>query len=384
MKSDRPRICVLVSSEMTIRAFMRGHLATLQLDYDVVASANCTPEVIASSLPVGCGFSSNGVEREISLRDDLRELRRLRKWFSAEAFDAVHTITPKAGLLGMLAARLARVPVRMHTFTGQVWATEAGLKRRILRLMDKVLARCCTHPLADSHSQLQFLVDEGVLRAGRGMVPGDGSIAGVDIERFHADPQTRTRMRSELGITHDTVVFVFVGRLNRDKGVSDLVPAFVAAAVRSPGIQLLLVGPDEGDYGKQLMAAAGPHSGDVHLVGSVTNPESYLAAADVFCLPSYREGFGVSVIEAAACGLPAIVSEIYGLTDAVVNETTGVLHQPGDVAGITECLVRLANSAELRRSLGDSARQRVVQSFSAQRVTDALVDVYRSALAASK
>jgi glycosyltransferase involved in cell wall biosynthesis len=384
METARPRICVLVSADMTLRAFMRGHLAALALEFDVVVSANCLSEAVADILPTNCEFSLNQVEREISLMHDLRELRRLRKWFVAERFVAVHTITPKAGLLGMLAARLAKVPVRMHTFTGQVWATEAGAKRRILRTMDRVLAHCCTHPMADSHSQLEFLADEGVLKVGRAVVPGDGSIAGVDVDRFHPDRFRRDRVRSQLGLADDAVAFVFVGRLNRDKGVSDLVPAFVTAANQSPGIQLILVGPDEGDYGAQLIAAAGPLHSTVHLVGSVVDPESYLAAGDVFCLPSYREGFGVSVIEAAACGLPAIVSNIYGLTDAVVDQRTGLFHQPGDVAGIAECLVTLAESADLRRTLGDAARKRVVESFSAQRVTGALLEIYRSAISTAR
>lgn len=362
---------------------MVGHLAALDKEYEIVVSANCDVASLAGALPGSTRFRPNRVGPGFSPLTDIREILRLARWMRVERFDVVHTVSPTAGLIGMVAARAAGVPIRIHMFTGQAWATETGVTRRRLRRFDRLLARCTTVALADSQSQLDFLVTERVLRPGQGSVPGRGSIAGVDRARFHPDAGARTEIRTELGLSDDDLIVLFVGRLTRDKGIIDLVEAFARSASRLPRLHLVVVGPDDAGYAGRLRTLAGTHVGALHLVGQSDRPERYLAAADVFCLPSYREGFGVSVIEAAACGLPAIVSRIYGLTDAVVADRTGLFHGPGDTVELAARISELAGDAPLRRRLGAAAEQWVHDHFSSEDVTAALVEVYHRALATS-
>ncbi len=359
------RVCVLVSSDGTVKAFLLGHVEALSVGFDVTVSANCEEQALRRYLPRNVAFVPNGVVRPVKLMSDCRELISLALRFRREGYWAVQTVTPKAGLLGMLAARLAGVPVRVHIFTGQVWATKSGFRRSFLKLFDRVIAACATTRLVDSSSQLDFLVAEGVLSRDGGKVIGNGSIAGVDTDRFRPDEERRARVRRELDLQEAEVMCLFVGRLKLEKGVVDLVEAFVLAKRQVPLLRLVLVGEDEEGLSPDLRKRAGEAVDSLALVGTVSSPEDYMAAADLFCLPSYREGFGVSVLEAGACQLPTVASRIYGLTDAVVEDVTGWLHTPGGVHELSALLVTMAQSPEVRAQFGDAARRRAITKFSA-------------------
>src|SRR5262249_29157030 len=160
-------------------------------------------------------------------------------------FDLVQSVTAKAGLLAMVAAWATRIPVRVHTFTGQVWATRTGFSRAALKLLDKLVARAATFVLADSPSQREYLVAEGIIQPSKSAVLGKGSISGVDPARFRPDPSARRIVRESLAIAECAVTLLFVGRLHRDKGVLDLARAFARLADRRPDVHLVIVGPDE-------------------------------------------------------------------------------------------------------------------------------------------
>lgn len=365
----RRRICYVVSSEMTVAAFLRPHIAQAAKCYDVTVAVNTTDDRLLTGLGLQAGLLKVPLVRSIRPLQDLIALWSLFRTFRTRRFDLVHSVSPKAGLLGMLAAWLACVPVRVHTFTGQVWATRRGWKRALLKAADRLLAALTTHPLVDSPSQLDFLVVEGVLPPGKAAVIGKGSICGVDTERFRPDPTVRSAVRSELGIPTDAVVLLFLGRLNQDKGIPELIDAFAALAARRQDCVLLLVGPDEGNMLFRLNSLDAVVRDRVRHIGYTRHPERYLAAADVFCLPSHREGFGMSIIEAAAAGLPVAASRIYGVTDAVIDGETGLLHPPGDRAAIESVLSRLAGSEALRETLGTQARRRVEREFAEAAMT---------------
>ena len=318
------------------------------------------------------------IERKISIVRDLRALVALARFFRARRFAAVHSVTPKAGLLAMLAGVLAGVPIRLHTFTGQVWATRTGFARWALRGADRLIAAAATHVLADSRSQRDFLIAQGVVRPGKIAVLGAGSIGGVDLLRFRPVPDVGRAVRKELGVPANAIVFLFVGRLNRDKGVLDLARAFASCAASCPRAFLVVAGPDEEELTPRIASTIARFSDRVRLVGFTSAPERLFAAADVFCLPSYREGFGTAVIEAAAAGVPAVASRIYGLTDAVEDGVTGLLHEPGDVATLAALMTRVASDAALRAELGERARRRASREFSSARLTSEALELYSS------
>jgi len=242
--------------------------------------------------------------------------------------------------------------------------------------MDRLLAASATHLLADSASQRQFLIDQHITRACKLDVLAGGSISGVNLERFHPDSDARTVIRKQLGLGDDDVLLLFLGRLNRDKGVLDLAAAFADAASNCAQLHVLLVGPDEGKMEEGVKQVVSAYAERLHVVAYADMPEKYFAAADVFCLPSYREGFGSVIIEAAACGVPAIGSDIYGVSDAIKDGETGLLFPLGNIEALRKAIEQMVLDCEGRKRMGEAALQRVKNDFSTKRLVHAWLDYY--------
>lgn len=380
MNPNRPRICYVVSSEITVAAFLREHIRHAGTRYDVTVAVNTgNPEFLAT-LGLKAELQPIAIERKIAPWRDLQALLALYRLLRRRRFGLVHSVSPKAGLLAMLAGLLARVPVRIHTFTGQVWVTRRGYARWLLKLMDRLIALFATHVLVDSPSQRKFLLAQRVVSAGKSRVLGKGSISGVDASRFKPDPQARAAVRQKLGYRDGNVVFLFLGRLNRDKGVVDLARAFARVAATAQNARLLVIGPDEDGIQSLLQAALGNAAAQALSIAYTDRPEDYMAAADVFCLPSYREGFGTTIIEAAAAGIPALGSRICGVTDAIDDGVTGLLFDPGDIGQLANAMLRLVSNELLRREMGERARARALSDFPAGAVTAELMRFYASAI----
>jgi len=375
------RIAVVAAVPMSINVFMVPHLRQLATRHHVSVLASCAAADLALPPSDRVSFIPVPIARAVAVWRDVRALLVLWRVFRAQRFDVVQSITPKAGLLSMLAARMAGVPVRIHWFTGQVWATRRGPVRWLLKSLDRVLAGCATDLLADSPSQRDFLVREEVAQPGRIVVLGAGSVCGVDTARFTPDPVVRARVRRAHDIPDSAVVFLYLGRLTREKGVVELAQAFVACAADHPDVMALVVGPDEAGAKATMLSALGPWAARARFIDYTSVPEHFMAAADVFVMPSYREGFGSSVIEAAACGLPAIGSAIYGLSDAIEDGHTGVLVPARDVSALSAALTRMATDRGWREQLGTQARRRALATFSQEVLTSALPAFYEACIA---
>ena len=220
-----------------------------------------------------------------------------------------------------------------------------------------------THILVDGASQRQFLVDEGVVSAKKAQVLGDGSIAGVNIQRFDPTEESRRSARQELNIADDKVVFVFMGRLNHDKGMYELLPAFDKLVETNKNVFLLLFGADEENVSATFGNYKNLNKENFLSYGLTKEPQRMLQAGDVFVLPTYREGFGSSVIEAACLGLPTITSDAYGVLDASIPGETGLRCKVGDVDTLYACMEELAGDAEKRKRFGEAGRKRVLEKF---------------------
>ena len=344
-------------------------------DITVVTNTNNPDFLIELGIPVK--VIPLNIARNINFVTDVMVLLTLVKLFYKIQFVAVHSVTPKAGLLAMIAAWVVRVPLRVHTFTGQVWASKTGIKRLLLKWVDCLIATLTTHNLIDSPSQLDFLVREKVISKSKNLVFGKGSISGVNISKFKPDAEARLSIRNQLAIRDDQLIFLFIGRLNIDKGVLDLAKAF--SQLNNDSLHLLFVGPDEQSMQAEIISLQS-NKKNIHFIGHTDIPEAFMAAADVLFLPSYREGFGTVLIEAAAVGVPAIASRIYGITDAIVDNQTGLLHAPHDVNAIKDLMKCIASNEALRSKLGEQARQRVIRDFSSELITQAWVDFYQDKL----
>jgi glycosyltransferase involved in cell wall biosynthesis len=280
----------------------------------------------------------------------------------------------------MHAGALAGTPVRIHTFTGQVWASRKGPVRRLLKAADRRTAKAATHVLADSTSQRDFLVTEGVVSPDGCEVIGQGSLTGIDVSRFRPDSAARASVRNELGLRETDLLVIFLGRINRDKGVIDLARAFARIDVPTKTVALVMVGVDEENLRAEIQALAADRTSMLRFVGYTQTAERYLAAADVLCLPSYREGMPTATLEAGACAVPVVASRIYGVADAVVDGKTGLLFEAGDVDELKHKLEALLCNAALRNRFGMAARERVCAYFDEDKMVSALQAYYRQAL----
>ena len=308
---------------------------------------------------------------------DFKALLKLFQIFRKSSFDILHSTTPKAGLLCAVAGKLAGIPVRLHTFTGQAWVTRKGLMRRVMRFADKVIILLMTHCYADSPSQRDFLIEENMAAADEISVIGHGSLGGVDMQRFSADRWSEAEkhgLRNNLGLMNTAFVATYIGRITRDKGVNELLEAFEVFQRLHPEAHLLMLGPvDEEGVDLFEQAAAQTH---VHCLGYQPDPERFLSITNVLCLPSYREGFGTVVIEAAAMGVPCIGTKIAGLVDAVEDGDSGILIPIRDVNTLRQALQTLAEDQGLCVRMGEKARGRTRQLFSSEAVSRALATAY--------
>jgi glycosyltransferase involved in cell wall biosynthesis len=374
----KKKICFVVTLELSVRVFLTGHMRLLQDMFDLTLIVNTGDSHFLEPYDIRARIIPLGISRTITPFHDLRCLVDLYRIFRKNKFDIIHSIMPKSGLLAMSAGLLARVPVRIHTFTGQFWKNLPGVSRLALKSIDRIMAACATHVLVDSPSQREYLIRQGVVKRSRSSVIADGSICGVDLEKFAYKDETREKLRTMLGIPHDGIVFLFLGRITVDKGVLDLAQAFSGLCERFPRAHLIIAGPDERGLSKKINDICLKCRDHVHLNGFVERPEEYMSGADVLCLPSYREGFGLVVAEAGAVGIPAIGSNIYGITDAIQDGVSGFLFEPGAWHDLRQKMIRFLENPFLPQEMGKKAREWTVNHFSKEKVTGAMADFYRN------
>jgi len=373
-------ICFVVTTPFAVNGFLINHINALANSHQVTLFVNLDLYPLSSELDCNKVKVINiDIERKLSVKKDIYAIFRLINLFRVNKFDVVHSITPKAGLLSMLAGSFCRVSSRFHTFTGQIWVNYYGLKRIFYKKIDWLIACLATHVFADSNSQMQFLIQQGICNKSNISLLGPGSISGVDLSKFCFDPQVRQVMRRQYGIQCGDCVFIFVGRLTKDKGILDLIKAFQLLDNRtntSLSSTLLIVGPDE--EGIELLSRQLLDGKNLNIcwVGPTFRPQDFMTAADVLVLPSYREGFGSVLIEAAACGLPTIAYRIDGVVDAVEDTRTGLLCEVGNIAALSKCMHALLIDNDFRTLLGNYGYKLVQERFSSTAITQAWFDFY--------
>lgn len=374
---EKVKIIRATTIPMSLNVFCNGMLSELNKKYDVVALSSPGSELEEVSKREGVRAISLHMERHISLWKDLKALIKMISVFRKEKPIMVHSMTPKAGLLCMVAGKLTGVPVCVHTFTGLVWPTSTGLKRKILMFTDKLTCACATHIIPEGEGVKNDLI-AGKITNKPLKVLGYGNVKGVDMKmcsrRFEV-MKIAEKLRKENCFT-----FLFVGRVVRDKGVNELCSAFDRLHKDYPKTRLILVGPYEDSLDpisenskriiqeNEAIEAIGAKSGDELLAN--------YAAADCFVMPSYREGFPNTVLEAGAMGLPSVVTDINGSREIICEGKNGLIVQPQKVDALFAALFRMLNDNDAREHMASNARKLIADRFEQSFVRKCLYDFY--------
>ena len=317
------------------------------------------------------------MERRISLTKDLKSLWQMIKVMRKEKPYMVHSMTPKAGLLTMISGWLTGVPVRVHTFTGLVWPTETGLKRKILLATDWITCACATHVIPEGQGVLDDLKNHGVCKKPM-KVLGYGNVMGVDMERFN--PARFADVKKDESIFR----FVFVGRIVGDKGINELVEAFVRLNMEYPATQLTLVGKYEANLDpvkpetlkvieeNPYIDACGLKYGDDLLV-------EYMKS-DCFVMPSYREGLPNTVMEAGAMGLPSVVTDINGSREIIIHGDNGLIVPSKNSDALYEAMKHMIEDTSAREKMAAKARSLIDSRFEKSFVQGCLIEFYKEIL----
>jgi len=375
----RPHIVVGFTSPQTCLV-LGGRLRTLREAGFRVTLVSSPGELLTRRAALeGVESISIPMRREIAPVADFLSLLRICWLLYRLKPDMTEFSTPKAGLLGTVAARLCGVPVRVYLLRGLKLETSAGLKRRILLAAEKLASACSHVVVCNSESLRGEALALGLAPQSKLHLLGSGSSSGVDVERFCPGP---SQLRQRLGLPPDAKVVGFVGRMTRDKGLPELVRAFDAILAGEPDAHLLLVGwfdmaDDALDDGLRCRINNHPR---IHATGFVADVAPYYRVMDVMVLPTWREGFPNVVLEAAASGIPVVTTLSTGSRDAVVPGVTGLLIPPGQPAAICEAVLQLLRNPECRRRMGFAARAWVIDHYVNGRVLGLAVRYYKSLL----
>ena len=383
-KTGKRKIIRTSTVATSLNTFCKGFLRELSQEYDVVALSSSDKDLKEIEEREGVRCIGVSMERHISPVKDFVSLIRLIRIFRREKPRMVHSITPKAGLLSMIAAWVARVPVRLHTFTGLVFPTSRGVKRRILMLTDSITCACATHIIPEGEGVKSDLLSNGITKKNL-RVLGYGNVRGVDMQyysRTGAVMDDAAEIRSALGIGDDKITFLFVGRLVGDKGIKELAEAFTMLQKERDDVRLILVGREEPQLDpldEDTRRIIDVNSA-IYKVGEKSDVRPWYAAADALVFPSYREGFPNVVLEAGALELPSIVTDINGSREIIVEGKNGIIVEPRNTVELHKAMRLFAQQQQMLQQMGQCARSMVAERYEQGFVRQCLKDFYKEVL----
>lgn len=363
----------------SLNNFCRGLLRELHEKdgYEVVAVSSPGQKLDAIAEREGVKTVGVKMERHISPLKDVVSLFKLVRVFRRERPDMVHSMTPKAGLLCMMAAWMVRVPVRIHTFTGLVFPTSTGFKKKLLMATDRLTCRCATHVIPEGEGVKNDLISHNITRKPL-RVLGYGNVRGIDLTHYSRNNPDILAETEKLR-KPNLFTFIYVGRLVGDKGINELVRAFVRLNEGFPKTRLLLVGAHEPNLDPLQQETLNEFVTNkaIKAVGSQTDVRPWLAASDALVFPSYREGFPNVVIEAGAMDLPSIVTDINGSREIIRNGVNGIIIPVCDENALYEAMKSMLIDEGSRRNMASNARQLVASRYEQTFVRQCLKDYYK-------
>jgi len=366
---------------ISLDILLKGQLAFLKDHYEVVAVSGKDSHLDSVSSREGVRTIPVSFQRQISPFKDFVSLLKLYKVLRKEKPLIVHSITPKAGLLTMIAAYFTGVPIRIHTFTGLVFPYKKGFIHHLLLFLDKILCRFATHIIPEGEGVkkdlLAFKVTKKPLK-----VIANGNVNGIDLDFFNPNKVSQVEqenLKQQLHINSTDFVFVFVGRLVSDKGINELVAAFDTFSSKNSNSKLLLVGPLENDLDPLLQKTKDTISNNKAIisVGFQTDVRPFLAISNVFVFPSYREGFPNVILQAGAMNLPCLVTDISGSNEIIIQNENGIILPVKNEIAIFEAMKLIFEDRHLFLKIKQNARIQIESRFQQELVWKTLLQEYK-------
>ncbi|MEZ0007056.1 glycosyltransferase involved in cell wall biosynthesis [Flavobacterium sp. 28YEA47A] len=366
---------------MSLDLLLKGQLAYLQKEYEVIAVSGNDNHLKNVSEREGVKTVSVEMQRNISIVRDLISLWKLYVLFKKEKPLIVHSITPKAGLLSMIASYFAGVPIRIHTFTGLIFPSKKGVMQQILITMDRLLCRFATNIYPEGNGVKADLISYKITNKPLKII-GNGNVNGIDIDYF--DPQKiadedKKQLKNSLGINAQDFVYIFVGRLVKDKGINELIKAFKELNASEQNIKLILVGNFEDKLDPLFLETISEiqQNKNVISVGFQEDVRKFFSIADVHVFPSYREGFPNVVIQAGAMGIPSIVTDINGSNEIIIENENGIIIPVKSSEAIKTAMENIFLNHTLRTQLSKKCRQLIIERYDKNFVWESLLSEYK-------
>lgn len=385
----------LTTVPLSLNVLIKGQLRYMRKYFEVKAISSgpsCDLDLVRKN--EGVEVYEVAMSRKITPFKDLVALYKLISLFRKEKPTLVHTHTPKAGILGMLAAKITNVPIRLHTVAGMPLMEAKGIKRKFLEVVEKTTYVCATKVYPNSKGLEKFILENIYVKKEKVKVIANGSSNGIDTSHFNPDKYTYKQnqaLREQLGIQEQDFVFIFVGRLVGDKGINELVRAFTAINEQSlvtsyslpvTNSKLLLVGPFENELDplhKETLVTIDQNP-NIIAVGFQEDVRPYYAISNALAFPSYREGFPNVVMQAGAMGLPSIVSDINGCNEIIVEGKNGFIIPPKGTEELQKVMQHFVEDSDLHHQFKSQAREMITSRYEQNVVWKAMLEEYRNSL----
>lgn len=379
----KKKILRITTVPISLAILLRGQLKYMNDHYEVIGVSSNGKQM--AQLEEQENIETHVIEmtRNISPLKDLKSAYKLYKFIKKEKPFLVHTHTPKAGTLGMLAARLARVPNRLHTVAGLPLLEATGAKRQLLNIVEKITYANATLILPNSRGLQKIIEDHKFTSDKKLKIIGKGSSNGIDTAYFNksnVSVSQQNELKQKLGLSEGDFIFTFVGRLVADKGINELISAFSAISARNTKIKLLLVGAVETELdpldSNTLKEIELNHN--IISVGWQSEVRQYFAIADSLVFPSYREGFPNAVLQASAMGLACIVTDINGCNEIITHKKNGLIIQPKSKDELQSAMQYLIDNPIETNRFAVSARPHIIENYKREFIWEELLNLYKS------
>lgn len=380
---DKKKLIRVTTVPISLEKLLSGQIGFMKEHFEIRAVSSEPERLAAFGKAQGIETHAVGLTRKLTPIQDLKALWQLYRYLKKEKPFIVHSHTPKAGTVGMMAAKLAGVPHRLHTVAGLPLLVVKGKKRKLLDFVEKITYSAATKVYPNSYGLRDIIVQNGYCKPQKLKVLANGSSNGIDTSHFttdHFSSEHNTTLRQSLQIPQASMVFVFVGRLVRDKGIAEAVVAFGRLYEQDPSIRLLLVGDFEHDLDplpNHTLAALKVHPGIV-TTGFMQDVRPFFSISDILVFPSYREGFPNVVLQAGAMGLPSIVSDINGCNEIIVPGENGLIVPAKDADSLFDAMAKLHADKELTSKMAKNARPMITSRYSQAEVWNAILAEYRT------